>query len=183
MDVSIYKGVKSGGVFLCFLCIKRFLNKYEMNEGSEMWNANGVLIQRLNEETKFIKKFGYKGLHYFKDSAGRIFHFKIKYGSGHNMAYLYQLNIVINDEEENIQIENEIEKAIEGKFKNRECIEIVGSQAIKLDNMICGKCQSCGAWTSDQDKSEHISSFSDGCNIGEVWLCDECLPPEHPKAF
>lgn len=102
---------------------------------------------------------------------------------GHNMPYLYQLNIVVHEEEENIQIENEIENVIEDKFKNRNCIEIVGSQTIELNNMICGKCQRCGAWTSDQDNWEHISSFSDGCYMDGAWLCDECLPLDHPKAF
>ena len=32
-----------------------------------MWNANGVLIQALNEKTKFIKKLCYQGINaYFQ---------------------------------------------------------------------------------------------------------------------
>ena len=102
---------------------------------------------------------------------------------GHNMSYLYQLNIVINKNEENLQIENDIEKAIECKFNKTNLIEIVGSRTIELDKKICGKCYNCGAWTSDLNKTENISYFSDGCCIDGVWICDVCLPSNHPKAF
>lgn len=107
----------------------------------------------------------------------------IELEEGDKMSYLYQINIVINEKEENIQIENEIEKVIEKYFENKDCLEIVGSQTIELDDKICEKCHGCGAWTSDQDNPEHVSSFSDGCRIDGVWLCDLCLPSDHPKAF
>lgn len=99
------------------------------------------------------------------------------------MAYLYKLNIVINEEEENLQIENEIEESIEDRFGKANQVEIVGARVIELDNSICGKCHYCGAWTSDLDNPEHIAGFSDGCIVDGVWVCDLCLPKDHPKAF
>lgn len=68
-------------------------------------------------------------------------------------------------------------------IKDNDYMEIVGSQIVELDNEICGKCTCCGAWTSNQDNEECVSSFSDGCCIDGKWLCDICLPSEHPKSF
>ena len=99
------------------------------------------------------------------------------------MSYLYQFNIVVNDKERSEEVEREIANLLENAIKDNDYVEIVGSQIVELDNEICGKCTCCGAWTSNQDNEECVSSFSDGCCIDGKWLCDICLPSEHPKSF
>ena len=102
---------------------------------------------------------------------------------GHNMAYLYQLNIVINDVKENFEIEANIEKAIACDLHCGEYVEIVSARIIELDSNVCGRCQKCGAWTTDKSKKEYIDEFSDGDYENGHWLCDICLPKNHLKSF
>lgn len=77
---------------------------------------------------------------------------------------------------------NNVEKKV---FKisalDEEAIDLLCFPNLKY--AVCGKCYKCGAWTSDQDAPEHIEGFSDGILEDGKWLCDLCLPPEHPKAF
>lgn len=49
--------------------------------------------------------------------------------------------------------------------------------------MNCGRCASCGAWTSDQEKENPINSLQVGATVDGKLLCDECLPKGHPLAF
>ena len=49
--------------------------------------------------------------------------------------------------------------------------------------MNCGKCSSCGAWTTDREKDEQIEGLTNGATLDGKLLCDECLPEDHKWAF
>lgn len=40
----------------------------------------------------------------------------------------------------------------------------------------CGRCSSCGAWTTDRDKEDPIVGLSNGAMVAERLLCEECFP-------
>ncbi len=108
---------------------------------------------------------------------------KLSMESGHNMSYLYKINIVVDENEDNVQIQNTIDDMVQRSILKLPFAEIVSQQIVTLNNDICGKCSSCGAWTSDRNSNEYIDEFSDGCLIDGKWLCDLCLPSYHPKSF
>ena len=99
------------------------------------------------------------------------------------MAYLYQLYVVVNKNEEDYSERASIESKIDYSLSTINDIDVVGTIIKELDFSVCGRCCNCGAWVSDQKKDSHIEGFSDGCIIGESWWCDICLPPDHPKSF
>jgi hypothetical protein len=51
------------------------------------------------------------------------------------------------------------------------------------ENMNCGKCSNCGAWTTDREKDSIITGLSNGATYDGALLCDECLPRGHRWAF
>ncbi len=64
-------------------------------------------------------------------------------------------------------------------------IDWESSQSIVLEpeNMNCGKCSSCGRWTTDREAPEAIKQICFGARVEGKILCDECLPKEHRWAF
>ncbi len=99
------------------------------------------------------------------------------------MAYLYKLNIVVENDSENITLQNNIDNSLEKVLEPFSNVHFVSSSIHELDNSNYGKCCTCGAWVSDHDKPNCIDEFSDGCIIDDKWFCDICLPAEHPKHF
>lgn len=52
------------------------------------------------------------------------------------------------------------------------------------DDSNLGKCVKCGDWCTDQSRSNRIPGVvSNGAKIDDQWLCDVCLPRDHPNAF
>lgn len=47
----------------------------------------------------------------------------------------------------------------------------------------CGKCFSCGTWTTDREKEEPIEGLANGAVVNGNLLCDQCLPQDHTWAF
>lgn len=46
--------------------------------------------------------------------------------------------------------------------------------ALYPDKRNCGKCENCGAWTTDRDLPDPIDGLSDGARINSRLLCDQC---------
>ncbi len=90
--------------------------------------------------------------------------------------YIYKVSLLIEGEE-NPALEAHLEDILKehGEFLSSEPIAITG------DNY--GKCAHCGAWVSDPRKPGYIREFSPGAQIQSKWLCDLCLPENHPNAF
>lgn len=101
---------------------------------------------------------------------------------GLDMSYLYKLYIVVNDDPENVQRQDVLDAIIEKSLSCHLNIDLVGSKICELNNN-CGRCCNCETWVSDQEKSDHVEGFSDGCIIDGNWFCDLCVPPNHPKSF
>ena len=99
------------------------------------------------------------------------------------MSYLYKINIVVDEDEEDIQVQNTIDETVRKALMKMPFVEVIGEQIVELDKSVCGKCSCCGAWTSDKDSTRSIDEFSDGCLIEGKWWCDICLPRSHPKSF
>lgn len=99
------------------------------------------------------------------------------------MSYLYKINIVVDEEEEDIQVQNTINKTVRKALFKLPFVEIVSEQVAGLDVSVCGRCSICGAWTSDKDLEGSVDEFSNGCLIDGNWRCDICLPRSHPKSF
>lgn len=102
--------------------------------------------------------------------------------SGRNMAYLFQMYIVIEDSIDNVQFQSEVERHIEESLTRFHNSELVGSRICELGRN-CGKCCKCGSWVSNQELDDKIEGFSDGCVINGEWWCDICLPHDNPKSF
>jgi len=94
--------------------------------------------------------------------------------------YLYKVNILF--QKEDLQIELNLEKQIDEFLKKNEG-EIVSSNSEELKSGNFGKCEKCGSWTSDYSKDNYISCFSNGAKLNGTWLCDLCLPDDHPNSF
>lgn len=97
--------------------------------------------------------------------------------------YIYQLNILLDGEPDSA-IEALLEAAIEkclDKNKINGSLESMSEEEISTDNF--GKCEGCGAWTSDHTKPDAVREVSNGAVVDGKWLCDVCLPDDHPNAF
>lgn len=103
--------------------------------------------------------------------------------SGLNMAYLYKLYVVVDDDSENLFHQNAVDEVVYKAIEKNTDVHFVGSIVSELNGDICGKCCKCGAWVSDQALDNHIEGFSDGCFIDGKWWCDLCLPQDHLKKF
>ena len=51
------------------------------------------------------------------------------------------------------------------------------------ENMNCGRCVKCGAWTTDLEREEPIKGLQFGASVDGDLLCDEHLPQGHRFAF
>jgi len=49
--------------------------------------------------------------------------------------------------------------------------------------MNCGKCNSCGGWTTDKEKENPVNGLSDGATVDGLLFCVQCLPKDHKLAF
>lgn len=95
--------------------------------------------------------------------------------------YIYKINIIFNHEE-NPQIEQKIEDMLRSVLDKYDG-ELVSVGIDILDGENYGRCQKCGCWTSDITKDGFITGLSNGAQINGEWLCDLCLPKDHPNAF
>ena len=103
--------------------------------------------------------------------------------------YILKINILVcntdDNSELNSQIESmadafacELERATDGKAAG------VSYQYVSLDtNRNIGRCKLCNAWVSDSSKEGFIQELSNGAFIDDAWLCDLCLPKDHPNEF
>ncbi len=97
--------------------------------------------------------------------------------------YIYQLNIAL-EQEENSNIEALIENAVTDLLKKEQIQgEVVSSMAKEVYTDNIGKCVNCGCWTSDHSKDDASAEVSNGAKVDGEWLCDVCLPKDHPNAF
>jgi len=80
-----------------------------------------------------------------------------------------------------------LEKSIQHTLDYTEDSELglLSSRPIILDEMSmnCGKCHTCGTWTSDKKKEGFIPLLTIGTCINGKLYCDLCLPEDHPLAF
>ena len=104
----------------------------------------------------------------------------------------FNVIISINEEEldkdlgEHDRIAYNIEEAIKQSFgKNSDDSDVVSTKltTLDLDQMNCGKCAKCGAWSTDMEQPEPMFEFSNGATVNEMLLCDLCLPKDHKWAF
>jgi len=101
-------------------------------------------------------------------------------------AYIYKINLVVEDDIDNLETQNKIDGLIENIIK--ELSEFKAEFiSVQLDdfssNENYGKCSNCGAWCSDWQKDNSIREFSDGAIVDNVWCCDLCLPKNHKNHF
>jgi hypothetical protein len=57
------------------------------------------------------------------------------------------------------------------------------SLLLEPKEMNCGRCVSCGQWTTDKEKPNDIKEICNGATVDGRLLCDDCLPPNHRWAF
>jgi hypothetical protein len=83
------------------------------------------------------------------------------------------------------KIEKEISNDICLSFEKEAHMKWQGTSMISLapEIMNCGKCSSCGVWTTDREKDEPIEGLTNGATVDGKLLCDECLPEDHKWAF
>ncbi len=97
--------------------------------------------------------------------------------------YIYQLNIAL-EQEENSNIEALIENAVAELLKKKQIQgEVVSSMAKEVSPDNIGRCVNCGCLTSDRSKDNATIEVSNGAKVDGEWLCDVCLPKDHPNAF
>ncbi len=97
--------------------------------------------------------------------------------------YIYQLNIIL-EQEENLATEADIENAVADFLKNADIRgEVVSSVSKEICGDNIGRCASCGCFTSDYTKADAVRDVSNGAKVNGKWLCDVCLPQDHPNAF
>ena len=95
--------------------------------------------------------------------------------------YVLKLNILVPSFED-LDFESEITMKLEQFLTNRKASFISAiSEEVIGDNY--GQCSQCGCWVSDHSKPDYINSFSNGVFVEKHWLCDLCLPEDHPSAF
>ena len=100
--------------------------------------------------------------------------------------YVIKVNFVVNDSvredtDISLKLESLIEDALIGIGIDAEHIS---SEFIDMDqNDNCGMCAECGNWTSDYGKENCIQELSNGAIVDGKWLCDLCLPKDHPNHF
>ena len=61
------------------------------------------------------------------------------------MSYLYKINIVVDEDEEDIQVQNTIDETVQKALMKIPFVEVVGEQIVGLDESVCGKC-SCSSF-------------------------------------
>ena len=99
------------------------------------------------------------------------------------MSYLYNIHIVVNGPIDDYKQQEILDKELEELCCTYKNLDFAGYTICELSSKTCGKCAQCGAWVSDKSKPDHIPGFSDGCFTSFGWLCDICLPMNHPKQF
>ena len=94
--------------------------------------------------------------------------------------YILKVNVLLY--EENCTLETNLIDAISNLVDSKNGLVVsINTNDIIGDNF--GKCENCGCWVSNYDMDNYVPEFSNGCIINKKWLCDICLPPNHPKAF
>ncbi len=88
--------------------------------------------------------------------------------------YIYQINVLIEGDE-NPALEQQLEAALP--------LEVVSARTIQMTGENFGKCARCEAWVSDFRRKDAVREFSPGAKMDGKWLCDLCLPKDHPSAF
>lgn len=95
--------------------------------------------------------------------------------------YILKLNILV-PYVENLDLESEITMKLEELLANSQaCFVSTEYEEVSGENF--GQCVSCGCWASDHREANHITAFSNGVKVEKGWLCDICLPEDHPEAF
>ncbi|WP_214762662.1 hypothetical protein [Exiguobacterium sp. s146] len=49
--------------------------------------------------------------------------------------------------------------------------------------MNCGRCSTCGRWTTDREKNNVLLQLSNGATFEGELRCDDCLPENHRWSF
>ncbi len=105
------------------------------------------------------------------------------------MAYIHQFNLFIEEEsfeedESLMDFDDEIQALYEA-FLRREGIrgEWISSRSKTILTENFGRCRLCGCPTSDKTQEHAVEEVSNGAIVDGDWLCDTCLPPDHPNAF
>ena len=81
----------------------------------------------------------------------------------------------------------EIDEAIDGVlgYAEERGLGAVSVRILPLGEgtLNCGRCETCGGWTTDREKEDPILELAYGATVDGRLLCDEHLPADHRWAF
>lgn len=102
--------------------------------------------------------------------------------------YVCKFNVLVmsdktsSDETLDLMIENQVSELLKKELVDVDA-ELISISFEDIVGENWGRCEKCGAWTTDNSKPDNIDSFSPGANVNGRWLCDLCLPEGHPNRF
>ena len=98
--------------------------------------------------------------------------------------YIYKVNFLIEADPKDLAKQEKIDEYIDTLVKTDDSLQVVSQEIIDLsNNSNCGQCVKCHTWATDKRLDNSISELSNGAIVNKDWLCDLCLPKNHPNAF
>lgn len=98
--------------------------------------------------------------------------------------YIYKINLIVEGSPDDLVKQARIDDSIETLIRNDDSINVVSTEIVDLSlNLNCGKCRNCQTWVTDKRYDNSVSELSNGAIVNGEWLCDLCLPKQHPNSF
>lgn len=98
--------------------------------------------------------------------------------------YIYKINLMIEDTPDNLAKQARIDEFVESFIKDDDSVHVVSTEIVDLsETPNCGKCRNCQTWATDKRYQNSVPELSNGAVVDNEWLCDLCLPKDHPNSF